>query len=414
MPFCRVCRGNDLEQFLDLGDQPHCNSLLFSDNAGTPEPRYPLRVCFCHNCTTVQIDYTVPKEQMFSDYLYVSGTTKTLRDHFRESSQRLVARLGLSAGDVVVDIGSNDGTWLKNYDRWQLRTVGVEPAHNLAKQAQGDGVETINAFFNVDIARDILVRYGYPKLITAAGVFFHLEELHSATEGIRLLLEGGGTFCVQAIYLGEIIRRNEFDNIYHEHLTYWTVRSISQLFAQFGLEIYNASLLPIHGGSLELLIGVTGTHQVDPSVHRFFAEEQALQLDDIRTYRAFAAEVWKICDRLLEILVGFKEAQKVVAAFGAPAKGSTLLNSFGIAKDLVQFAVETNQLKIGKFIPGARIPIVDEQTAPSSDAFLILPWNFLAEFLRNKRHYILNGGAFVVPIPTPLVIDAGNYHQYAS
>jgi hypothetical protein len=414
MPICRVCRSERLEQFLDLGDQPHCNSLLSSDQLGSCEPLYPLRIWFCHDCTTVQIDHTVPKEKMFGEYLYVSGTTETLRRHFEQSANRLVDRLRLSSGDLVVDIGSNDGTWLKSYGRWQLCTVGIEPARNLAAQAALEGVDTINRFFNLDAAEEIIATRGRPKLITAAGVFFHLEELHSATAGVRSLIEGGGTFCVQAIYLGEILRNTEFDNIYHEHLTYWTVGSISRLFEQFGLEIYQVDLLPIHGGSLELLVGIAGDHPVDASVSSFLADETARGFNEIATYRAFADRVWQIRDKLLAILFDFKERGKSVFAFGAPAKGATMLNSFRITRDLVPLAVERSRLKIGKIIPGARIPIADEVTAPAPDAYLILPWNFLSEFLRRKRPYIMDGGAFIVPIPDPIVIDARNYNQYAS
>lgn len=412
-PVCRVCRGRRLEEFLDLGDQPHCNSLLAPEALDREEPHYPLRVWYCGGCTTVQIDYTVPKERMFGEYLYVSGTTETLRRHFAASAERLVRRLRLQPGDLVVDIGSNDGTWLKCYRPWQLRTLGVEPARNLARQADAEGVDTVNAFFDAETARRIVATSGRPKLVTAAGVFFHLEELHSATEGVRRLIEPDGTFCVQAIYLGEILRNTEFDNIYHEHLTYWTVGSIGRLFQQFGLEIYDADLLPIHGGSLELLVGLAGAHPIDPSVGRFLTEEESRGFYDIATYRAFAQRVWRIRDRLLAILAEFKRQGKTVYAFGAPAKGATTLNSFGITRDLVPLAVERNPLKIGKVIPGARIPIVDEETTPPPDAFLILPWNFLPEFLRKKRSYLLEGGAFIVPIPEPVVIDASNYERFA-
>ncbi len=411
MPICRVCRGDNLEQFLDLGDQPHCNSLLLPEALARREPFYPLRVWFCRDCTTVQIDHTVPKEVMFGEYLYVSGTTQTLRRHFQDSAERLVRQLGLKPGDLVVDIGSNDGTWLKSYGK-ELRTLGVEPARNIADEANTQGVATLNRFFNADTARDIVATHGRPKLVTAAGVFFHLEELHSATEGVRLLLDGDATFCVQAIYLGEILRNTEFDNIYHEHLTYWRVDSIARLFAQFGLEVYHADLLPIHGGSLELLVGIARAHPIDASVDRFLTEEAANGFDRIETYRAFADRVWQIRDKLLAILRDYKARGKTVHAFGAPAKGATTLNSFGIDSDLVPLAVERNPLKIGKVIPGARIPIADEDATPVPDAYLILPWNFLPEFLRRKRDYIMGGGAFIVPVPDPVVIDAANYDAH--
>jgi 2-polyprenyl-3-methyl-5-hydroxy-6-metoxy-1,4-benzoquinol methylase len=410
---CRVCHSQRLEQFLDLGDQPHCDSLLRPEDLARREPFYPLQVCFCHDCTAVQINYTVPKETMFEEYLYVSGTTQTLRTHFQNSADRLVKRLGLKSGDLVVDIGSNDGTWLACYQKYGLRALGVDGAKNLAEMANARGIETWAKFFNADVAREIITQKGRAKLVTAAGVFFHLEELHSVTEGIAELIRDGGVFCVQAISLAGMLRYTQFDQVYHEHLTYWTVKSLDCLFAQYGLEIFHADILPIHGGSLELLVAPKGTQKIDPSVDAMRAEEKKLGCDKIETYKKFAERVWEIERELLTILKNYSAQGKTVQAFGAPAKGATLLNSFHITPELVQCAVEVNPLKIGKYIPGARLPIVDEKITPAPDAYLLLAWNFLKEFLPRKRDYILNGGEFIVPIPTPVVINKNNYAEFA-
>ena len=406
---CRVCHSHHLEEFLDLTDQPHCNSLISAENLHKEEPLYPLIVYFCHDCTTVQIGYTVPKEEMFSHYVYVSGTTRTLREHFQKSADRLVKLNNLKEGDYVVDIGSNDGTWLSCYKHYKLNTIGVEPATNIAKIANDQDIFTINDFFNESVANKIIKDFGRPKLVTAAGVFFHLEELHSVTQGVANLIDKEGVFCVQAIYLGEILRHNEFDNIYHEHLTYWTLRSIQALFTQYDLEVFHVDLLTIHGGSLELFIAKKNTRPIDSSVHKLQKEEEELGYDKIEIYKAFAQRVQSIKERLLSILKEYKEKNVTVYAFGAPAKGATTLNSFGITHNLVPIAVERNPLKIGKTIPKARIPIIDEAEAEIPDAFLILPWNFLLEFLEKKKDYIMNGGIFIVPIPEPYVITKENY-----
>lgn len=409
---CRVCDGARLEVVLDLGDQPHCNSLVEQSQLDSADPSYPLRLQFCHDCTTVQIDYTVPKETMFSEYLYVSGTTQTLRAHFRETAERLVARLGLQAGDLVVDIGSNDGTWLQQFQALGLQGLGVEPARNIAAMADASGVRTLNRFFNAETARDILAEAGTPpRLVTAAGVFFHLEELHSATEGVAALVREGAVFCVQAIYLREMLRQTAFDNIYHEHLTYWTLRSFSRLLDRYGLEVFSADVVPIHGGSLELLIAERGRYPVDASVSRMQELEAAERLGEVKTYRAFAEHVREIERGLLAILRDYRAAGRTVYAFGAPAKGATMLNSFGITTDLVSLATERNPLKVGRWIPGARIPIVEEGTVADPDAYLVLPWNFLGEFLRRHRDYIERGGAFIVPVPHPRVINASNIEE---
>ncbi|MDW8309118.1 MAG: class I SAM-dependent methyltransferase [Verrucomicrobiales bacterium] len=409
---CRVCHGERLEMFLDLGDQPHCDSLLRPEDLPRREPYYPLQVCFCHDCTTVQINYTVPKETMFGEYLYVSGTTETLRRHFRESTDRLVTRLNLLPGDLVVDIGSNDGTWLACYQKYGLRTLGVDGAKNLAAMANARGIETWARFFNAEVARDIIAAKGHAKLVTAAGVFFHLEELHSVTQGIAELIRDDGVFCVQAISLVAMLQHNQFDQVYHEHLTYWTVHSLDRLFEQYGLEIFHAGKLPIHGGSMELLVAPKGKRPVNASVDAMRAEEDRLGCGRIETYHEFARRVREIERELMAILRDYARRGKTVHAFGAPAKGATLLNSFHITTDLVQCAVEVNPLKIGKYIPGCRLPILDEAKTPPPDAYLLLAWNFLKEFLPKKRDFILAGGEFIVPIPRPVIINRHNYEQF--
>ena len=411
MTVCRVCSGDSLRLVIDLGDQPHCNSLIGPEALAEREPYYPLRLFFCEDCTTVQIDHTVPKETMFSEYLYVSGTTETLRAHFRDAAERLTARLGLQPGDLVVDIGSNDGTWLAQFQALGLRGLGVEPARNIAALANDAGIRTLNRFFNAEVATAILDEGTPPKLVTAAGVFFHLEELHSATEGVAALCRAGAVFCVQAIYLREMLRQTAFDNIYHEHLTYWTLRSFSVLLEQYGLEVISADVVPIHGGTMELLIAERGRLPVDASVAGMRAREAEEGLGEVETYLAFAERVRAIGRDLLAILESYRAAGKIVYAFGAPAKGATMLNSFGIDTRLVALATERNPLKVGHWIPGARIPIVQEGSVPDPDAYLVLPWNFLGEFLRRNRAYVEGGGDFIVPIPRPRVITAANIDE---
>ena len=410
---CRVCSGKNLELFLNLGDQPHCDSLLRPEDLARKEPCYPLQACFCHDCTAVQINYTAPKETMFGEYLYVSGTTQTLRRHFQESADRLVSRLSLKAGDLVVDVGSNDGTWLACYGQYDLRVLGVDGAQNLAAMANARGIETWPRFFDAATAREIIAAKGHAKLVSAAGVFFHLEELHSVTAGIADLLDKDGVFCVQAIYLATMLEQNQFDQFYHEHLTYWTVKSLDRLFALHGLEIFHADRLAIHGGSLELLVARKGRRAVDTSVDKLRAEEKAIGCDKIETYRNFAVRVWQIGEELTSILKRYRTEGKRLQAFGAPAKGATLLNSFKITPQIIECAVEVNPLKIGKYIPGCRIPIVDEAQTQKPAAYLLLAWNFLREFLARKKDYVEAGGEFIVPIPRPLVINKANYGRFA-
>lgn len=405
---CRVCGEGQVELFLDLGAQPHCNRLIPPALAQVAEPKFPLRAGFCRACTLVQIDHTIPKESMFRDYPYVSGTTRTLVEHFRDSAARLVRRYGLGPDDLVVDIGSNDGTWLKQYRPFGLRTLGVEPAGNVAALATEAGVETLNRFFNAETADVILAGPGRARLVTAAGVFFHLEELHSVVEGVARLLTPDGTFCVQAIYLGGMVENTAFDQIYHEHLCYYTLRSLEELFGRHGLAVHDVGLVPVHGGSLEVHVGFPGAHPVSDAVLAMRAEEERRGYGRIETYRAFAENVQALGRDLRALLERLRAEGRRVHAYGAPAKGATLLNAFGIGPDLVECAVERNPLKFDTLIPGARIPIVDEAATPRPDAYLMLAWNFLDEFLARERAYLEGGGQFIVPVPRLRVIGAAD------
>ena len=405
---CRCCSGRRVELVIDLGDQPHCNRLVRPDLPPGAELRYPLRLGFCHDCTLVQIDHTIPKESMFSDYPYVSGTTATLPAHFAATTRRIAAAYGLGAANLVVDIGSNDGTWLKQYAPYSCRVLGIEPAGNVAAIARDAGIPTWNRFFNADAARDILADFGPAHIVTAAGVFFHLEELHSVVEGIAALLAPDGVFVVQAIYLGGMVANTAFDQIYHEHLCYYTLRSLSALLERHGLEVFEIAIVPIHGGSLEAHVARKGTRPVGASLRRLAEAEARDALGAIDTYHRFADAVIRLRNRLLGVLQEYRDRGRTVWAYGAPAKGATLLNSFGIGPDLVQQAVERNPMKVGLAIPGARIPIVAEPGEAHPDVYLVLAWNFFDEFLARpaSRDFLAAGGAFLVPIPEVRIVGA--------
>lgn len=404
---CRGCGRRNVRLFLDLGDQPHCNRLIPTSLAERKEPYYPLRVGFCDDCTMVQIDHTIPKESMFTDYPYVSGTTRTLVQHFKETAERLAAAYRLGAADLVVDIGSNDGTWLSHYQPLGPRVLGIDPAANVVELALKRGVPTWVRFFNEDTASEIVAKEGKASLATAAGVFFHLEELHSVIRGVKALLAEQGVFVVQAIYLGGMIDNLAFDQVYHEHLVYYTLRSIEALFGQHGLEVFDARLVPIHGGSLEVHVAPKGARKVGASVIAMRAEEERKGYGRFDTYERFAANVWRLRDELLDVLRRYRDQGKTVYAYGAPAKGATLLNSFGIGTDLVQKAAEKNPLKIGYMMPGSRQPIIDEGNA-RPDAYLLLAWNFYDEIVAKERDFLAAGGEFIVPIPKLRVIGAAD------
>lgn len=402
---CRSCGGSSLEEFLDLGEQPHCNAFLRADQLDGPEPRWPLALLFCHDCQLVQLSTVVDPALMFRDYVYVSGTTSTLRQHFEESSRRLVDRHGLNEGDLVVDIGSNDGTFLNAFGELGMRTVGVDPARNVAETANARGIETIPEFFTAEVARGIRADKGEAALVTACGVFFHIDDMDEVCAGILELIGEKGVLQVQAIYLGAMLEQGSYDNVYHEHVSYYTLHSLRELLARRGLEIFSVDLSPIHGGSLVVHAGRPGQHVIDASVTDMAAREIEQGLTELAPYREWADRVRRSRESLLALLVERKEQGRRIAAYSAPAKGNTLLNYCGIGPELLDYAVEKAPLKIGLYTPGTHLPVLDEGalTDPPDD-YLLLAWNFRDELIDKNHEFREAGGRFIVPIPEPAVV----------
>ena len=400
---CRICGSPNIKKFLDVGNQPWGNDFL-------PEPgkaeKYPLELYFCEDCTLVQLGYTVPKEKMFVHHSYISGTTKTLRNHFYSLSDRIIKRFNLTSGDLVVDIGGNDGALLQGYSRHNIQVLNVESGVIQAKLSLQNKVPVINKFFNERTANEILLKEAKrASIISAAGVFFHLEELHSVMRGIKKLLNDKGVLVVQFIYLGDIIEKNSFDNVYHEHLLYYTLKSLSKLFDIYDMKVFDIERSEIHGGSIIAYVCHKGAYKVLNSVPEMVEYENKHSYHKFNTYKKFANNVKKVKQELLKILNQIKKEGKTIFAYGAPVKGSTLLNFCGIGTKYIDCAVEKNKLKCQKYYPGVNIPVIFEGFAKRPDYYLILPWNFLDEFIEKEAQFLDEGGKFIVPIPTPRIIE---------
>jgi len=395
MRSCRICKGKDLHKFLSLGDQPHCNRFLTKEELAWEEPFYPLDLYFCQDCALVQLGYP-----------YVSGTTTTLPHHFQQLAGEIVSRFELAPGSLVVDIGSNDGTFLKGFQSLGLRTLGLDPAINIAKIANDSGIETIPEFFGNDIASRIVVEKGKAHLITAAGVFYHVPDLDDFVEGVKTLLIDDGVFVVQAIYLMDMLDKNSFDNIYHEHLCYYSLKPLTLLFKRFDMEVFDVERTGIHGGSIIVYVRKGITASPKESVDALLALEEERGLYSLETYRQFASRVVRVKEKLVALLNQLRSEGKRIAAYGAPAKGNTMLNYCQIGPDTLEYAVEKNPLKHARYTPGTHIPVIAEEQARQSppDYYLVLPWNFLDEFLQKEERYRENGGKFIVPIPEPHII----------
>ena len=393
---CRVCDSTSLELVLDLGMQPWCNHFLRREEVGT-EPFYPLRLQYCHGCSTVQLDYTVPKEVMFGDHTYLSGVTKSLGDHFKQVAHSVDASFFEGVGTKsVLDIGSNDGTQLKHFQALGYNVLGVESSKMTAAIAVENGVPTVNAFFNRDFARDLNRKF---NVINAAGVFFHLEELHSVTDGIRESLADDGVFVVQFLYMMRIVENCAFDQIYHEHLLYYNLRTIERLLNRHGLAMFDATLSPIHGGSIIGHVCHSGRRKPSARLETMRVAEDTAGSNSLQTYQEFARRTARMKVKNLAYLHCAKAAGKVVMGMGAPVKGNTMLNYFGVGPELMKCLVEKNKLRRGLFAPGNHLPVVMEDELPAPpDIYFVLAWNFKHEILRNNQELIKRGVEFYFPI----------------
>lgn len=393
---CRICDSGRLELAIDLGYQPWCNNFLRKEDLGK-EQYYPLRVVYCCQCCAAQLDYTVPKEIMFGNHTYLSGITKSLSEHFRKVAHEADAYLPSDIeSKSVLDIGSNDGTQLKHYKSLGYGVTGVESSKSIAEIANNSGIHTINEFFNLDFARRMKQKF---NIINASGVFFHLEELHSVTEGVREALEEDGVFVVQFLYMKSIIENSAFDQIYHEHLLYYNLKTIKCLLERHGLSMFDAYLSPIHGGSIIGFIARPGRRQATGRLKIMLEREQREKSNEFSTYAHFAKRIVHMKDDNLEYLGNTKHKGRRIFGFGAPAKGNTLLNYFGIGTKYLDCLVEKNELRRGLYSPGMHIPIViEKELGELPDIYYVLAWNYKDEILKNNQHLIDKGVEFYFPV----------------
>ena len=399
---CRSCNSERLELILDLGNQPWCNDFLTESQVGA-ETAYPLRLHYCHDCELLQLDHTVPKETMFGDHCYLSGMTQTLINHFYEVAQENIEQFDIKPQDLVVDIGGNDGSQLLQYQKQGIENIlNVESATRVSAIAESNGVRTLNEYFNRQSVDDHIGEKKV-KLYNASGVFFHLEELHSVIDGIQFSLRDDGVLIVQFMYAGTMIEKLNFDTIYHEHLCYYTLSSLSNLLAPYGLEIFDAYYSEIHSGPIIAKI----THTTGPLNVKTARFEELAKKDKKYTlaeFKNFAAKIERQRYLLKEILESYKNDDKSIYAYGAPAKGNTLLNYFQIDKTLVDKAVEINEMKIGNYLPQSHIPIVREDKEDLPDYYLLLSHNFADEIIQKNQDIIEQGVKFIVPFPQIQVV----------
>ena len=393
---CRVCDSLNLDVAIDLGQQPWCNHFLRKEELGR-EPFYPLRVVVCRHCATAQLDFTVKKEVMFGDHTYLSGVTRSLSEHFRNVAEEVDRQFFRDARDKsVLDIGSNDGTQLKHFQKLGYKVLGVESSKTTARIANEAGIETLHAFFNLEIALSLQRKF---HVINAAGVFFHLEELHSVADGIREVLRDDGVFVVQFLYMKRIVENLAFDQIYHEHLLYYNSQTIEVLLHRHGLAMFDAYVSPIHGGSVIGFVTHQGKRSPSARLLELRAAEASAKSNELSTYQEFAQRIERMKQENVDYLERQRQRGKKVFGFGAPVKGNTLLNYFGVGPELIQCLVEKNELRRGLYSPGMHIPVViEKELTELPDVYYVLAWNFKKEILANNETLIRRGLEFYFPV----------------
>lgn len=407
-PQCRFC-GQPLEfTFVDLGMSPLCEDFLSADRLNRMEPFYPLHVYVCDRCFLVQLEQYVGPHEIFSDYFYFSSYSTSWLDHARRYVDKIVGRLALTPDSRVVELGSNDGYLLQYFLPYGIAPLGIEPVGKIAQEAEAKGVPTMVEFFTIDLAKSLAQDGWSADLIIGNNVLAQVPDLRGFVEGMRALLKPDGVITLEFPHLLRLIDQNQFDTIYHEHFSYFSLLAVEKVLGAHGLAVFDVEELPTHGGSLRLYVrhyGNSGS-AVTSRVHELHRVELERGLGSVSGYESFSPQVERTKRKLLRFLIECKEEGKSVAGYGAPGKGNTLLNYCGIRTDLLGFTVDRNPHKWGMFLPGTHIPVLapDHIEATRPDYVLILPWNLKQEIM-HQLAYVRNwGGQFVVPVPEVQVL----------
>lgn len=400
---CRFCGTVLRHTFVDLGMSPLCESYVSADKLNQMEPFYPLHVYVCENCFLVQLDEFVSPEEIFTEYAYFSSYSDSWVQHAKNYTEMIVDRLGLTRQSFVIEVASNDGYLLQHFVARGIPVLGIEPAANVAKAAEERNVPTLVKFFGEKLARELARDNKQADLILGANVLAQVPDVNDFVEGIRLLLKPRGVVTIEFPHLLRLIEENQFDTIYHEHFSYFSFLSAEKIFTAHGLTLFDVEELPTHGGSLRIYARHASDHSkpVSARAAELKTREKSAGFTRLESYSSFAEHVEETKRKLLEFLIATKRQGKTIVGYGAPGKGNTLLNYCGIRSDFIDYTVDRNVYKQGKFLPGTHIPILhpDKIRETKPDYVFILPWNFKDEIIQQVSYIREWGGQFIVPIP---------------
>lgn len=401
---CRLCQLANLQQVLSLGQTPLANELVRQEDLAVVQDRFPLNVHLCLDCGHVQLLDVVDPERLFRTYLYVSSTSPVFVEHLERYAQAMIELTGMAPGSRVTEIGSNDGAFLRCFKDRGMRVLGVDPARNIANQATAAGIDTLAEFFTLPLAKTLRQQGWEASLVAANNVFAHADDLPGIAKGVAHLLRPDGLFVFEVSYLLDVFERGLFDTIYHEHLSYHSVKPLVGFFERHGLELIDAIRVDSQGGSLRGIVQLKGAaHPRHPRVEALIAREESQGLYDPGAYQRLFQKIQVLKTEVVELLTRLKQQGKRVAAFGAPAKATTLLHHFGIGPEMLEYIIDDNPLKQGLYSPGHHLPIHPASClyngSPKPDYLLILAWNFAESIMNRHRAFHEAGGRFIVPLP---------------
>jgi len=404
---CQICGSGELLPIINLGHHAPCDSLLWPRQLNEAESRYPLNLVRCKECGLVQIDYVVPAEELFfPDYPYRSGITSTLVSNLKSTGPTIMNRFSISKGKLAVDIGSNDGTLLSGFQEAGMKVLGVEPT-NIAKIANDHGIETMQVFFDEDVARKIVESHGKAAVVTAANMFAHVSKLGSLIRGVESLLVDDGIFVSESHYLMDLIDTVQYDSIYHEHLKYYSVKSIVKLFSYYDFTVVDVDRIPNYGGSIRVYAQKGKGRPVGSAVTELIKEEEKEGLYNDSAYAEFVSSVVKSKRQLLKLIVDALSNGDRVVGIGSPGRAATLLGYCGVDSDMMTYIAEqSSSLKLGLFMPGCHIPIIDESTMldQQPEYAVLLSWHYWKPIVEKLRQKGLKS-KIVLPLPEVRILD---------